>query len=280
MENKRKYKIVASDLDGTLLAEDQSVSSENLLAIAEMRRLGVEFVPTTGRTVDEFPADLIGSPDIRYMITSDGAAIWDKTLGEMVITNYYSKEKSKFVMDTVNSFNTFFLVHEGGKTYYDEKRYTTEVLDACRIDSYFRQIIRTKTHPMSDFENYIIASKKAEMFVAFFASDEDLQECRRILLESGVVKVAQSAKNHLEIYLSEAGKGNALKALAEKLGVDISEVIAVGDSMNDVTLLEAAGLSLAVSNALPEVKKTADKTICHHRDHSAKYILENFILQK
>ena len=130
MENKKKYKIVASDLDGTLLGEDQRVSRENLLAIAEMRKLGVEFVPTTGRALDEFPAELIGSPDVRYMITSDGAAIWDKCLGEMVITQYFPKEKTKFVMDTVSAYTTYILVHENGKTYYDEKRNTAEILDA------------------------------------------------------------------------------------------------------------------------------------------------------
>ena len=53
MEQKRNYKIVASDLDGTLLNKEQTVSEENLCAISEMTRLGVEFVPTTGRGINE-----------------------------------------------------------------------------------------------------------------------------------------------------------------------------------------------------------------------------------
>ena len=68
MENKRKYKIVASDLDGTLLNKEQTVSEENLRAIAQMNSLGVEFVPTTGRGMNEIDLSLINSPDIRYKI--------------------------------------------------------------------------------------------------------------------------------------------------------------------------------------------------------------------
>ena len=65
MEQKRNYKIVASDLDGTLLNKEQTVSEENLCAIAQMNRLGIEFVPTTGRGMSEVDLSLINSPDIR-----------------------------------------------------------------------------------------------------------------------------------------------------------------------------------------------------------------------
>ena len=90
--NLSSYKLVACDLDGTLLREDHTVSPENLLAIAEMDRLGVQFVPTTGRALAEMPCELLSSPHIRYYITSDGAAIFDKNTGEVVHSEYISED--------------------------------------------------------------------------------------------------------------------------------------------------------------------------------------------
>ena len=86
MENKRKYKIVASDLDGTLLNKEQIVSEENFCAIAQMKRLGVEFVPTTGRGLNEIAPSLINSPDINYIITSNGAMVFDTNTGKQTQT--------------------------------------------------------------------------------------------------------------------------------------------------------------------------------------------------
>ncbi len=277
MENKKKYKIVASDLDGTLLGSDQRVSKENLQAIKEMRRLGVEFVPTTGRALSEIPQELIESPDVRYIITSDGAAVWDKSLGKMILTHYISAETVEFIMNTVKPHNTYALVHENGANYYDTKKHTRAFLDKCRVGQSFRNIVNASAVAVDDYDGFLKRSNAIEMICIFFESDEALSECKRIFMESGKLCAAQSDRNNLEIYSSSAGKGNTLAAFAALLGVDRSEVIAVGDSNNDVTLIKTAGLSLAMENASDELKALADKVICNNSEHCARYILENFI---
>jgi hydroxymethylpyrimidine pyrophosphatase-like HAD family hydrolase len=97
------------------------------------------------------------------------------------------------------------------------------------------------------------------------------------LLALGDVKIAASEKYNIEIYHKSAGKGRALYPLAEFLGCDISEIIAVGDSKNDVEMVEEAGLGLAMSNSMEELKAIADEIICSNEEHAAKYILENYI---
>ena len=278
MENKRKYKIVASDLDGTLLNKEQTVSEENLYAIAQMKRLGVEFVPTTGRGMNEIDLSLINSPDIRYIIASNGAVVFDKSIGKTILTRYISKDTVRLALETLRQYNVFIVVHEGGKTYYDKYKYNPEFLSLCGVDPYNGYIIGKYAEAIEDFESFLLSSNEMELICLFFELDEGVRSGKQIFENCGKLCVANPITNYLEVYSSDAGKGKTLAAFAEKLGVDIADVIAVGDSNNDFTMIEKAGLSLAVANACDALKEVADQTICDNSEHIAKYVLENYII--
>ena len=278
MENKRKYKIVASDLDGTLLNKEQIVSEENLCAISKIKRLGVEFVPTTGRAMNELNPALMNCPDIRYIITSDGAVVFDKNVGRPILTRYISKDAVRLVLESIRPCNVFIVVHEGGKTYFDKNKYNTEFLETCGIDAYFGHIISQHAEAIDNFESFLLASNEMEMIALFFEFDEVACSSKQIFEDSGKLCAAHSNKGYLEVYSSDAGKGKTLTAFANMLGIDIDDVIAIGDSKNDSTMIEEAGLGLAVSNACDALKELADQTICDNSEHIAKYVLENFII--
>ena len=278
MENKRNYKIVASDLDGTLLNKEQNVSEENFRAISEMKRLGVEFVPTTGRAMNEIDLSLINSPDIRYIITSNGAVAFDKSIGKPILTRYISKNAVSLIFEAIRLYNVFLLVHEGGKTYFDKNKYNSEFMNICGVGEYYGYIIGKYAEAVEDFESFLLSSNEVELMCLFFELDEGTRSCNQILENCGMLSAASPRINYLEIYSSDAGKGNTLVALAEKLDVDIADVIAVGDSDNDFTMIEQAGLGLAVANACDSLKEIANQTICDNSEHVAKYVLENFII--
>ena len=278
MENKRKYKIVASDLDGTLLNKEQTVSEENFRAISEMNRLGVEFVPTTGRGMNEIDRSLINSPDIRYIITSNGAVLFDKNIGKPLLTRYVSKDSVRLILEALRPYNVFIAVHEGGTTYFDKNKYNPEFMNLCGIDAYYGHILSQHAEAVEDFESFLLSSDEMELICIFFEPDKGARTCKQIFEDSGKLCAANPHANYLEVYSSEAGKGKTLTAFAEKLGVDIADVIAVGDSNNDSTMIQEAGLGLAVANACDALKELADQTICDHSEHIAKYVLENFII--
>ena len=278
MKNKRNYKIVASDLDGTLLDKEQTVSKENHCAISEMTRLGVEFVPTTGRAMNEINPSLINSPDIRYIITSDGAVVYDTSIEKPILTRYIPRDYVRFVLETLRPYNVFIVVHEGGKTYFDKNKYNTEFLSSCGIDPYFGHIISQHAEAVDDFEGFLLSSDEMEMIALFFELNEAASSCKQIFEDTGRLCAAHSGANYLEVYSSDAGKGKTLVAFADMLGVDIADVIAVGDSKNDSSMIEVAGLGLAVANACDSLKELADQTICDNSEHIAKYVLENFII--
>ena len=116
------------------------------------------------------------------------------------------------------------------------------------------------------------------MIVGFFGKEEKREaECRAELEKIPGIHTTSSADGNVEIVNEAANKGNAVRRLSELLGISTDEFITVGDSLNDIEMLELAGLSLAVSGAKPATKAAADKIICSNDEHIAKYILENII---
>ena len=278
MENKRKYKIVASDLDGTLLNNEQTISEENFCAISEINRLGVEFVPTTGRSMSEVDPSLLNSPDIRYIITSNGAMVFDKNVGKTILARYISKYAVRLVFESVRPYNVFIVAKEGGKAYVDKNKFNPEFMNTCGINEYFGHIISQHAVPIENFESFVFSSNEIEMIVLFFELDEVACSCKQIFEDGGKLCVAHANKGYLEVYSSDAGKGKTLTAFADMLGIDIADVIAVGDSNNDSSMIEEAGLGLAVANACDALKELADQTICDNSEHIAQYVFENFII--
>lgn len=274
------YKLVASDLDGTLLGAEQTVSSENFRAIAELRRLGVEFVPTTGRAFGEIPSELVSCRDVRYIISSNGAAVTDNYTGEVILSKYIDSDSVKFIFDLVRDFETYTVAHRDGNSHYDAKLHNEENMQRCHISAYMKQLFEGTNLPLENFEQSIISVGKVEMFCIYFANDEERRLCKAKMIDTGKLSVAESNPYNLEIYAAGAGKGTALLELIELIGVEQKQTIAVGDSKNDITLIDKAGLGLAMENSCDELKAIADKTICHYQSHCAEYILNNFILRE
>ena len=273
------YRLIASDLDGTLLGRDQKVSPENKAAIATLSEMGVHFVPSTGRCFSELPEDVRNFETVRYYSTSDGAAVYDKYSGKPIVTRYIPSELVNYVMDVMADYDVYHMVHSGGDSYYDLEKHNEDYIAHTRLNPYFRVLIEKENIPKAstrEYEQFVRASEEVELFCSFFASDADMEECRKRLLATGKLAVAQSDKCNLEVYSVDAGKGNALAALADALGVNIADTVAMGDSTNDLSLLGSAGLALAMENACDELKSAADAILCHYSEHCAKVLLERY----
>lgn len=277
MKENLKYKLIASDLDGTLLDSEQRVSSENLRAIDAINAVGVQFVPCTGRALGEIPRELLDTFSVRYFITSNGAAVFDKVRNEMIITHYIPTLAAKIILDTVKDRSAYVLAHVDGVNYYDLKQLSNEDFDRCKVNAYYHDLIIKKASPKEDFYNYLLSARAIEMFCLIFGSPELLLECKQKFIDTGILTVIQTSENILEIVALGTNKGSTLAQLTSFFGISPSEVVAVGDSENDLSVMKIAGLSLAMANGASVVKDVADKVICSQDEHSAKYIYENII---
>ena len=269
------YKLIASDIDGTLVGEDSVVSKENLEAIKRMKELGVYFVPTSGRSFFEIPEALISCKDIRYYITSNGACIYDKEKDEELLFSI-SGEKLKEILSITEDYDVCYSAHREKWAYFDH-RFSEERMIYYTIEEAYRRVFETQTKHLESIFDFT-KDDKTEMFVAFFHDMDERLACIERLKKVEGISVTGSIPYNVEIISSEATKGNALARLLKHLSIQKEETIAVGDSPNDFSLLGAAGTPLAVGNALPALKEVASRVICSQSEHSAKYILENYLL--
>ena len=272
-----KIKILASDLDGTLFDSLGRLSEENLRAIDELARLGVHFVPTTGRTLGEISPLLTDNPSIRYYIYSNGATVYDKKTGERIY-NCLSRETLERVFEIIGDAEVHYTIRYDGVTYCDARYNNPEAYAYYNMWVAHYEILRDIATEREDFDEWLAGLDKVEVVSLFFKDERELEACReRLTAELSEVRVASAAPYNLEIFSAGAGKGVALRALADMLGVDIKCVAAVGDSGNDLTALQTAGTGFAVANATDELKAAASRVICSNDEHAIDCILRNFI---
>lgn len=270
------YKIVASDLDGTLLLEDMTVSAENAHAITQMAQKGVQFVPASGRTLCEMPKDVLQHPDIRYYIYSNGAAVWDKQTDTHTHL-CMPKQVANFVLDTLSKYACHVTVRQGGQSYADAFAHSDAEYSYYQICQPHHDVLEAHAAFMEDFSQFTYALDNVESFAVFFHDDNDLEPCRLFLQQNEELSVALSFPHCIEIFSAHGGKGCALRCLADMLHTPIQQTIAVGDSGNDLAMIKAAGLGLATSNAYDILKNAANAVICSNQEHIAAYILKKYL---
>ncbi len=272
------YKIVASDLDGTLLNSANEVSQENFSAIAELVRRGVLFVPASGRTLCEIPLNILDNENIRYIIHSSGAVVYDKITND-TIKLCIPRELSAFIFDLLESYQCHITIRQHGQTFVNVLQMTKEQIDYNQVWDIHYELIDRQAVRLSDFDKKVREMDDIEMISLFFHDDSDIDRVKAALEATGRLIAAKACPHNIEISYIEAGKGNALSALVKSLGIPISEAVAVGDSANDLPMLSTVGLGLAVSNASNQVKAAAKEVICSNDEHAIKYILEKYIIE-
>ena len=275
-EVKHSYKLIASDLDGTLLAPDATLSKENSDAIHEIVEKGVIFVPTSGRALYEIPESVRNHKDVRYFITSNGAVITDTLSGltNKALIDQYTFSKAYNIM---KEYSVFFTVHYEGMSFVDELLVSDSIMDSYRMSEYYKNHIRKTNAKIPYFDDYFSSGVSPEMICGFFRYDREMKECIKRLDALGGLHVTGSESGSIEVISQFASKGNALVLLANRLDIWKEDTIGIGDSPNDSTLLKTASLGLATANADRSLKKIADRVICSNNEHVAKFVLEKLL---
>ncbi|TZE80894.1 Cof-type HAD-IIB family hydrolase [Calorimonas adulescens] len=270
------YKLVAMDMDGTLLNSDKFISEKNMYVLDRIRNLGIKIAFCTGRLFlsARAYAKLLGGNV--FIISCNGAYITDEKFNEIAIHRIPVDEALKLV-DVCRKFDVYYYFFDKTKIYSEKKVYRQSVY--LKGNELFPEEDRTEFVICSDLKA-LIKRGNIDMlkFVIIDDNNDKLMKVRDELCRLNL-EVSSSLSINIEVTAQDVNKGRGLKELADFIGVDMAETIAVGDSENDIPMLKIAGFSIAMGNARDDVKAMADYiTVSEDADGVAK-ALNKIILE-
>ena len=251
-------RLIALDLDGTLLNSDKQLTQQNAQALACAAARGIEIVPTTGRFFSGMPEIIRSLPYLHYAITINGAAVYDvrqdADIARAEIPLPLAVEIKRY-LDTLPVIYDCYMNNWGWMTRAMQLR-----ADAFAPDEHYLRMIRNLRTPVDDLKSYLLETGRDVQKIQLFLTDPALRLTllRQLGGQFEGLCVSSSVPNNIEINSTDANKGEALRKLAAHLGLDISQTMAIGDGLNDLSMLRAAGIGVAMENACPEDKQEAD----------------------
>lgn len=266
-------KLITLDLDGTLLNSDKQLTEENRAALEQASEAGIEIVPATGRFYLGMPEVIRALPFVHYVISVNGATICDVVNGKDVGGSLLPYEDAVTIMEFLDQFPLIYDCYQDGWGWMTKSMHDRAADYSKSIHTL--EMIRTLRTPVPDLKAFLMERKRGIQKIGIFFGDMDVRaELFKLLPEKFPdFTITSSISNNIEVNSREATKGNALKLLAEYLRFPMSATMAFGDASNDVTMLKAAGIGVAMGNAIEEAKAAADYVTddCDH-DGVAKAI--------
>lgn len=284
-------KLIASDMDGTLLNDDHMISEENLKAIRKAQEMGRHFTIVTGRDYDGVKSYL-NEHDLRCECILNNGAEYRDVDGNIIESVYMNKESVKIVFDILNEAGLCIQFMTNNGLYVTNKESDKRAI----IDRFMSFNPKMNESEVIEFVEkfqkergikfihnvYEILESNIEILkVLTFDNDEELIKKLKDKLKANTsdLAVVSTFSNDIEISHIEAQKGLILAKTIKKMGIDKSEVIVLGDSFNDYSMFTEFENSYAMENAIPEIKKIAKYiTDTNNNDGVAKAIYKSLEL--
>ena len=271
-------KLIAFDLDGTLLREDKSISRTNLAALEKAARMGIHIVPATGRIFSVLPQPLRDADYIRHVICINGAAVFDKQTGQEIYSAQIPLDRTLALIDYIRSL-PLNVIYD---CYADNTGWTTH--ENYRLaDTYIphmpmRALFNSTRHPVEDLPDFLRSRGKPVQKVQMFFKepgnrDGIIAQMAQLFPD---IQVSSSLSNNLELNWKDAGKHTALRFLCDHLGIVMEQVLALGDGSNDIGMLEAAGVGVAMANAPQQVRRSADSVTADNESDGVAHAINRY----
>lgn len=275
----KHIKLVASDLDGTLLNKNKEITPRLFDALKKLDELGIYFVPSTGRPFGTVPQAIKELPFLKYVITSNGATIYDATEKKNIIENYLTPEAVYAVIEIARELPVITEYFIEGKAYIAKKVYD-DLTPFDLTESHVTYIKNSRT-PVEDFWDEMKRNNTVLENINLVFRDMELRKKTWDRLKSlGLASVTAATTKNIEITSLYATKAKALEKLCEVLGFTRENVLAMGDGDNDMPMIQFAGIGVAMANGEEHIKQAADIIADDCNDFGAAKILEQIIESK
>ena len=266
------YKLMALDLDDTLLREDLTISRKTRAALLRAQKRGMKLVLISGRPTEAiwtYARQLKLDEHGGFIVSFNGAVAVDCTTGETLFEQTLSCEHIHELFDLSVGNNLY--IH----SYLDERIVTPKMNPYTAIE---RQLTGMPVHEVPDFK---AAMNRAAVKVILLEDPAVLKEhaSRLALVLGDRMNVCITKPYFLECMAKGIDKQRCLALLLDRLGIHPSQVIAVGDSYNDIGMIRFAGLGVCVANGRPEVQAVADYVTKSNMEDGVAAVVEKMVLK-
>ena len=270
-------KLVALDLDGTTINNDRVISRRNREAMERAADQGVNIVVATGRPLGALPKDVFEIEAIRYALTSNGASITDIRKNTTFYENCLSPVAVRAAVDLLKNYDYVLETFVKGVAYIEGWYYrqVEETRDCFRDVNY---ILNTR-NPVDDIYRFMLEhDEHLENINVNFENLDEKPGMYEKLIQLPEATITSSFDHNLEIGGATTSKADALRQMGRLLGIHQDEMMAIGDSPNDIAMLLESGTPVAVGNAKPEVKKIAKYIAPTNHEDGVADAIEKFVL--
>jgi Cof subfamily protein (haloacid dehalogenase superfamily) len=267
---KKKIRLIVSDFDGTLKHSGDYISEVNLSALSRFHHSGGHVLIATARPLYGIRKYLACLPFVDYLILCNGGWIWDVRRKKTIFESPLDHKIVSFLSEQFwNSKSFDFMMAGKDRTIINRFSKEKQLAD-------YQRVLRSQVSTSSA----IRLSRRKILNIEVSASHRLLQNLSEILSSRfpGQLTAGFSWSDFIEIHSSQTSKGVALSFLAERLGVQMEEILAFGDGDNDIGLFQHAGTSVAMANATSRLREYAQDCTLHYNDDGVAHYLNNYVL--
>lgn len=267
-----KYKLIATDMDGTLLDDNHKLTNGNIEAIVNIQKKGVKFVLASGRpsfAMFEQAKQLKMDENGGYVLAFNGGQLIDMSNNEIVFHEGLTKNDIEIVYQISKELEIPMVL------YFEDTVYATK---NTKLTKYEADQCNMKLVEFENLEKLYELGITETTKCMLIDEPEKIKEAEKYMENNYNDKYffAISKPIFLEIANKNVNKGKTLKKLGEILNIEMEEMIAVGDSGNDIPLLEVSGMPVAVENAISEIKEISKFISTNNNNDALKTVIENF----
>lgn len=285
------YKLIAIDLDGTLLNTYGQISQKNKEALLKAAQNGVEIVLASGRPTNSVKNIANDLGKNKYIICGNGSLIYDLQKEQIIYDKFIEKRKALQIIEICEKNSIYYNLYTENMVI--AKNLDNNVLfyqyeNANKIESK-----KTKINLVEDIYKYV-ENLENENILKFTISDKNsiiFNSCIRKLREIkniDVLDVAHMSRKviksgteeitigyyYTEVSSKNVDKWNAIEWLSKELGINKEEIMTIGDNVNDKLMIENAGMGIAMGNSAPYIKEIADKVVANNNEDGVAEAVE------
>ena len=289
------YKLIAIDLDGTLLNSQGEISDENRLYLKKAIDRGIEVVLASGRPIDSVENLSLEIGANRYLISGNGAVVYGIQEKEILYNKFLSKAQVLNIIKMCKDNSIYCNVYTENEIIAESLNYN--ILFYYRENANKDEEKRTKINIVNDMYKYI-ESSQVEKYLKITVCDDsqlifnsilrklktisdvdvlDVSHMSRKIIKDGTERI-QIEYFYTEITNRNVNKWEAIKYIIEKDGIAPEEVVGIGDNINDKEMIEYAGLGVAMGNSSPDVKAVAKIVVADNNSDGVAEAIKKYIL--